>query len=323
MSDQTIFLVMVFLVGFLLAQSFVTPLLGTSRRSRSRLRERIRSLSSDVTGGQHVSAVRERYLQDLSPFARWALQLPGMAPLQTLLEQAGSRLLPHHFFFISLLAGSAGAVVAAASLHSATGGLVIGLICMAIPSVLVRRKRDKRIARFEEQLPDTLTIMARALRAGLPFTEALHLVADEMKDPAATEFGLVFREVNYGGDPRAALLALMERVPSVAVMALVTSVLVQRSTGGNLSELFDKLSDVLRTRFKFQRRVRTLSAEGRLAGWILSLLPFAMAGMFALLDPEFVPMLTKDPIGRELVMWSFGFLVVGILWLRRIVKIDV
>ena len=323
MSDQSIFLVMVFLVGFLLAQSFVTPLLGTSRRSRSRLRQRIRSLSSDFTSGQHVSVVRERYLKDLSPFGRWTLTLPGMSNLQALLEQAGSRLLPHHFLFISLLSGSAAGLVAAVTLRSGPGAMVIGLICMTIPSILVRRKRNNRIARFEEQLPDTLTIMARALRAGLPFTEALHLVAEEMKDPAATEFGLVFQEVNYGGDPRAALLALMERVPSVAVMALVTSVLVQRSTGGNLAELFDKLSDVLRTRFKFQRRVRTLSAEGRLAGWILSLLPFAMAAMFALLDPEFVPMLTKDPMGRELVMWAFGFLVIGIFWLRRIVKIDV
>ena len=323
MSDQSIFLVMVFLVGFLLAQSFVTPLLGTSRRSRSRLRQRIRSLSSDFTSGQHVSVVRERYLKDLSPFARWTLTLPGMSNLQALLEQAGSRLLPHHFLFISLLSGSAAGLVTAITLRSGPGAMVIGLICMTIPSILVRRKRNNRIARFEEQLPDTLTIMARALRAGLPFTEALHLVAEEMKDPAATEFGLVFREVNYGGDPRAALLSLMERVPSVAVMALVTSVLVQRSTGGNLAELFDKLSDVLRTRFKFQRRVRTLSAEGRLAGWILSLLPFAMAAMFALLDPEFVPMLTKDPMGRELVMWAFGFLVIGIFWLRRIVKIDV
>jgi tight adherence protein B len=103
----------------------------------------------------------------------------------------------------------------------------------------------------------------------------------------------------------------------------VTSVLIQRDTGGNLAELLDKLSAVLRERFRFQRSVRTLSAEGRLAGWILSLLPFFMAGVLTLINPDFIPMLTQEASGRKLIMWSFGLIVVGILWLRRIVNIDV
>jgi tight adherence protein B len=187
----------------------------------------------------------------------------------------------------------------------------------------LRVQRSKRLNRFEEQLPDALTVAARSLRAGLPFGEALNLVAREMPEPIGPEFGIVFTEVNYGGDLRAALLGMLERVPSVAVMAMVTSVLIQRETGGNLAEVLDKLAAVVRERFRFLRSVRTLSAEGRMSAWILSLLPFFMAGAISVINPNYLPLLTQDPTGRKMVMVAFGLLVVGILWLRRIARIDV
>jgi tight adherence protein B len=143
-----------------------------------------------------------------------------------------------------------------------------------------------------------------------------------MKEPAGKEFGIVFTEINYGGDARSALLGLLERVPSVAVMAMVTSVLIQRETGGNLAEVLDKLSGVVRERFRFQRSVRTLSADGRLSGWIMTLLPFFMAGLLTAINPDYIPMMTQDPTGRKLVMGAFGLLIAA-SWLRRIVNIDV
>jgi tight adherence protein B len=106
-------------------------------------------------------------------------------------------------------------------------------------------------------------------------------------------------------------------------MAMVTSVLIQRETGGNLAEVLDKLAAVVRERFRFQRTVRTLSAEGRMAAWILSLLPFFMVGGLSAVNPNYIPMLTQDPTGRKVVIGAFGLLVIGILWLRRIARIDV
>jgi tight adherence protein B len=301
----------------------VRPMMGSSSSSRRRLRERIRDLSADPQAERHVSLVRDRYLKDVSPLEQQLLRLPGMEGLQALLEQAGSSQLPHRLVLTCLAAAAAAGIIAGTFLGWNIGVLVIAGLAGAVPILLLKHKRGQRLGRFEEQLPDALTVMARAMRAGLPFVEALSLVSQEMKDPAAKEFGIVFTEVNYGGDARSALLGLLERVPSVSVMAMVTSVLIQRDTGGNLAELLDKLSEVLRERFRFQRSVRTLSAEGRLAGWILSLLPFFMAGVLTLINPDFIPMLTQEASGRKLIMWSFGLIVVGILWLRRIVNIDV
>jgi len=122
---------------------------------------------------------------------------------------------------------------------------------------------------------------------------------------------------------RSAMLGMLERVPSVTVMVFTTSVLIQKESGGNLAELLDGLAAVVRDRFRFQRKVRTLSAQGRMAAWILSLLPFVLAGVLTLVSPNFLPMLTQDPVGRQMVAASFFMIVVGILWMRRIVRIDV
>ena len=324
MSDQNIFIAMVFVIGFLMAQSFVRPLMGSSRGARRQLRNRIRSLASDSAGGErHVTLVRERYLKDLSPLEARLLRLPGMEALQTLIDQAGSSQLPYRLVLSSLLLAGGAALVAGYAFGWGLGVVLVAALAGAVPILLLKRKRAQRLGRFEEQLPDALTVAARALRAGLPFNEALNLVSQEMSEPAAKEFGIVFTEINYGGDARAALLGLLERVPSVAVMAMVTSVLIQRETGGNLAEVLDKLADLVRQRFRFQRSVRTLTSEGRLAAWILSLLPFVLAGVLTVLVPDFLPMLTQDPTGRKLILWAFGLIIVGILWLRRIVNIDV
>jgi tight adherence protein B len=106
-------------------------------------------------------------------------------------------------------------------------------------------------------------------------------------------------------------------------MVFTTSVLIQKESGGNLAELLDGLAAVVRDRFRFQRKVRTLSAQGRMAAWILSLLPFVLAGVLSLVSPNFLPMLTQDPVGRQLVVVAFVMVVIGILWMRRIVRIDV
>ena len=323
MSDQTIVILMIFAIVFLVAQSFVQPLMGSSARARQRLRERINNLAGDQQADRHLSLVRERYLKDLSPLEVKLLGLPGMDQLQTLIDQAGSSQRPHHLVLASLTFALAAGGAMGYLLQSAPAAVLMGLMVGALPFMMLMRKRSERLARFEEQLPDALTVMSRAMRAGLPFTEALNLVSQEMKPPVGQEFGIIFTEINYGGDARSALLGLLERVPNVAVMAMVTSVLIQRDTGGNLAELLDKLSEMVRQRFRFQRSVKTLSAEGRLGAWIMSLLPFVLAGILSITTPDFIPMLTEDPLGRKLILAAFGLMVVGILWMRAIVRIDV
>ena len=192
----------------------------------------------------------------------------------------------------------------------------------ALPFFWLQRRRLKRMGKFEEQLPDALSVVARSLQAGLPFSEAMHMVAKEMAEPVSKEFGTVFTELNYGGDVRSALLGMLERMPTIAVMAMVSSILIQRETGGNLAEVLDRIGNLVRQRFRFQRSVKTLTAEGRMTAWVATAMPFVLAAVFEVLNPGYLANLTQDPGGRKLVFWAFGMMVVGVLWLRKMIRID-
>lgn len=322
LSDEVIVIGMVAIAAFLLMQSFLVPAFGENRKTRKRLKKRLNSMKGDQRPGQ-VSLVRRKYLRELSPLERALEALPGMANIERLVEQAGKETPAYRIVLLSVCLGGMVGVVGAYLLPLPAMGVLVGLLVASIPFVQLRIARNRRLIKFEEQLPDALVIMARALRAGHPFSDAMHLVADEMAEPLAGEFRITFMEINYGGEVRTAMQGLLERVESVTVMVFVTSVLIQKETGGNLAELLDGLAKVIRDRFRFHRNVRTLSAQGRMAAWILSLLPFGLAGVLSITSPDFIPMLTENPTGRQLVLVAFVLIVIGILWMRRVVRIDV
>ncbi|SFU36055.1 tight adherence protein B [Halomonas korlensis] len=322
LSDGAIFIGMVFIAAFLLMQSFIVPAFGENRQSRKRLKKRMHAISREQ-GPQQVSLVRKKYLRDLGPLERTLESLPGMQRLERLVEQAGKETPAYRVVLYAVCLGGIAGFTGFHLLPNPMFGILLGLAILAFPFIRLLRARSQRLAKFEEQLPDALIVMSRALRAGHPFSDAMRLVADEMAEPVAGEFRITFMEINYGGDLRTAMNGLLERVESVTVMVFVTSVLLQKETGGNLAELIDGLAAVIRDRFRFNRKLRTLTAEGKMAGWILSLLPFALAGVLTLANPNFIPMLTEDPLGRQIVMASFAMIVVGILWLRWVIRIDV
>jgi tight adherence protein B len=165
-------------------------------------------------------------------------------------------------------------------------------------------------------------VMKRALRAGHPFNACLKLVADDMDAPIAREFELTFADVNYGNDVRRALLGMLLRVPSTNLMAVVTAVLIQKETGGNLAEIFERISQVIRSRFRFGRKVRTLSAEGRLSAWILALVPIILFGVIWITSPKYLPPMLVHPTGQKMIVFAGVMMVVGVLWMRRIIRID-
>lgn len=321
LSDEAIVIGMVAIAVFLLMQSFLVPAFGENRKTRKRLKKRLRSMKGDQRPGQ-VSLVRRKYLRELSPLERALEALPGMEHIERLVEQAGKETPAYRIVLLSVSLGGLVGVAGFYLLPLPAMGLLLGGLVASIPFIWLKLERTRRLAKFEEQLPDALVIMARALRAGHPFSDAMHLVAEEMAEPLAGEFRTTFMEINYGGEVRTAMQGLLERVESVTVMVFITSVLIQKETGGNLAELLDGLASVIRDRFRFHRKVRTFSAEGRMAAWILSLLPFVLGGIFALINPDLLSALTKDPVGRQLVAGAFGLIVIGIFWLSRIVRID-
>ena len=323
MSQNTLFLLMVFIVVLLMSQAFVTPIMGSSAQARRRLRGRIRDLTLDEDALEHVSLVREKYLRKLSPTARFFESLPALDSLRMLIEQAGKEYLAFHVLLAALALGLAGGLLTGLFYDWGLEALIAACVGVTVPFLWLRHVRNKRMAKFEEQLPDALSVVARSLQAGLPFSESMSIVGREMAEPVSTEFLTVFNEINYGGSVRSALLGLLERMPTVAVMAMVSAILIQRETGGNLAEVLDRMANLVRQRFRFQRSVKTLTAEGKMTAWVVSLMPFGLGGMMYLVDPTWIKNLTETDQGKDMIIIAFVFLVIGILWIRKMVRIDV
>lgn len=318
-----IFVAMVFLAVFLLSQGLVTPVFGESRGARKRLAHRMKDLVASQDTAHRLSLLRQRHQHDLNSIEKWLESLPPLQSLAALIIQSGYSVPAYRIVVLAMvLMAMAGGVG-----YGLTGlywvAAVAGGVGLCTPFVHLRNKRAKRIARIEEQLPDVVDVIIRALRAGHPFIEAVRLVSTEMASPVKDEFNTTFNEINYGGDMRVALLGFLQRVPSVLVMALITAVLVQRETGGNLAEVLEKIASVIRGRFRFQRRVRTLSAEGRISAWVLTLTPFVLFVLISLVNPDYMPMLTESPRGGNLVMIAATLIIIGIFWIKKILNIKV
>jgi tight adherence protein B len=318
-----IFVVMVFVAVFLLAQGMIVPAFGEGRQTRKRLKDRLNQIDSVSDEGSMGSLLREKYLRQLSPLERQLESLPMLESLRRSIEQAGHNYLAYRVVLASLALAVTAAVLAWIYFRMPAAAAMSGLAAGVLPYFKIQRDRTARINKFEEQLPDAIDVMRRALLAGHPFNSALKLVSQDMEDPIAREFELTFADLNYGSDVRRAMLGLLSRVPSVTLMAMITAVLLQRETGGNLAEIFNQISGVIRGRFKLQRKVRSLSAEGRMSAWVLAMVPLVLVVMLSTSSPEYLPMLLDHPTGQKVVLFTFGWAMVGIIWIRRIIRIQV
>lgn len=320
--EQIIFLIMVFLAVALLATSIFVPTVGAEAKAGRRMRARIHGLV-DQLDSNTASLLNEKYLRDLSSLGRWMQQFPGMIGLAEKIEQAGWKILAYRLVLVALSMALITIFIVSLITHQILLGLLVGAVIFYLPFLKLKQDSQKRMMQFEEQLPDALDSMSRALRAGHPFIESIRLIAEEMDDPISGEFQTTFSDITYGVSTKVAFYALLKRVPSVSLLALVTAVLVARETGGNLAEILDKIASVVRGRFRFQRRIKTITAEGRMSAWVLALVPFVLGFALWLTTPDYLPMLVKDPLGRKLVMGMFTLVLLGILWMRRIIRIQV
>ncbi len=321
-SDNTIFLGMVFLAVFLLSRALMVPTFGTEARAAKMLRKRVKDVVESADS-EAQSLLKDKHSREKSGLELLVNKLPGMESLERILLQAGKETPAYKVILLSIaLAAVTGSIAwyGQAGIWGTLGAVVISSM---LPIGKLKGERDKRLEQFEEQLPDAIDVMGRALQAGHPFSDAMNLVAEEMKDPIATEFRTTYSDMNYGMAPKKAFYNMLDRVPSVSLMALVTAILIQRETGGNLAEVLTKIAGVIRERFKFQRKVLSLSAEARLSAWILALIPFALAAMMMIASPEYLPMLKNDPQGRQLIMIGFGSIIVGVFWMRKLIRIKV
>ena len=288
-----------------------------------RMTRRLRALSAGEHGSDLPGLLKQQRSGDLSSLERLLLRLPRVHRLDRVLLQAAYSRPLSHFLMVSLMAAASGLLVSLMLLWPLWLTLLITGACGAFPLIRLLTVRRARLQSFEQQLPDVLDLMARALRAGHAFSGAIEMVGTEANDPIAGEFRTTFDEVNFGISLQDALLNLATRVPSTDLKYFVIAVLLQRETGGNLAELLGNLSALIRARFKLLGTIRVLSAEGRLSAWVLSLLPFVAAALLNIINPKFMSILWTDPSGLQLVWGALAMSAVGVVWMWRTVKIRV
>lgn len=299
------------------------------RKNRSseakRINERLENLSSGVIDARKdvESILKSRRLSESSLLNSALEQLPSTRMLDQYLLQAGLRWSVGYFVGLSATLGLAVLIVLGLLRFPALTALPIAALCLFLPTFYVRYKHAKRLQKFEQQLPEACDMLARALRSGHAFTSAMQMVGTEFADPMGTEFRLAFGEINYGVPIGEALTNLVKRVPIRDLRYFVIAVLIQRETGGNLAELLDNITALIRERFKLYDRVRVLSAEGRLSVWVMASLPIATGAMIYLMNPAFISVLWTDKMGLWILGAALVLLVIGVFWTSRVVKIRV
>ncbi len=246
--------------------------------------------------------------------------------LEAHIQQAGLEWNVGKLLLASLVAAIVGAliglrfkVLVVASLSSA----VLGLVFACIPYAYVMKKRSSRLGLFEEQFPEALDFLARAMRAGHAFSVSLEMLADESPQPLGREFRQVFNEQNLGAPVEVALQNLAKRMPLLDVSFFVSAVMLQKETGGNLSEILNKLSYVIRERFKLKGQVKAVSAQGRMTGLILTIMPVVMVFALLAIAPGYLQGMVADPDGKWLIVGAVGGQFLGYYFIRRIVNIKV
>jgi tight adherence protein B len=288
-----------------------------------RLQARLREVSDTAPAASDAPLLMQRQEGPLPALDRLAGGTSAGAGLSRLIEQAGVRSTPSAVVVLS----GASAVIAACAVGAfvprplvMVGAAAAGL---AVPTLWLLRRRSVRLTRFEEQFPEALDLLSRAIRAGHAFQTAMGMVAEELPPPVGAEFRKTFDRQNFGMPLREALDEMSDRVDLLDVRFFVTAVAIQRETGGNLAEILDNLARVVRERFTIRRQVRVHTAHGRFTGYVLLALPAALAMALMFISPEHMKLLFEQRMGQMMVLSAMVLQTIGFIWIRQVIKIEV
>jgi tight adherence protein B len=302
--------------GYLLVES------SPARAKARRLEERLREVGQPEVAVSDSALVVDKTAGPLPALDRVVNATAAGTRLERLIEQAGSRMTPSAFVVLSLACGCAGAL-AASMFIPVPFAPAIGVPAIGLPLAWLMYQRGARLKRFEEQFPEALDLMSRAIRAGHAFQTAMGMVGEELPEPVGVEFKKSFDRQNFGLPLKEAMDEMSERVPILDVRFFVTAVAIQRETGGNLSEILDNLAHVVRERFKIRRQVRVHTAHGRFTAYVLLALPAALAIALSFISPDHMQVLFENRMGQTMVGGAIVMQTVGYVWIRKVIKIEV
>ena len=316
----TFLVVAVIFLGFWLS-------FGTDSRQET-VRRRVESVrkAERRSGGNiplDLQLVRDELLSSVPVLNRVMMRYAWSGKFRDYIAQSGLRMKPGKILLLSGVAGVGAYLLAGSFVHQILVPIAAGLLGAAVPFAMIAFIRQRRLRKFEEHFPEALDLLGRAVRAGHAFTTGLEMVAKDSAEPIAGEFRTTFEEQNFGLPLRDSLLNMAERVPIVDVRFFVTALMVQKETGGNLAEILDELSRVIRERFRIYRDVRVKTAQGRLTALILILLPIAMFFALQVINPDYTKILFKDPLGPPILAGAAILQVIGSVILWKIIHIEV
>jgi tight adherence protein B len=316
-----------FLVFVLVALAvFAAVSIYDQRNARARLiRERLAEerRGPERAPDEELALVRDEQLSQIPALDNLLRRSARVSAIQKMLEQAGIAMRAGNFLGVCALAGVGASIVGYTLGRRIEFGWIALLVGFLLPYSYASFKRNKRFEKFEELFPEAIDTLARAVRAGHAFTTALEMISNEVAEPVCTEFRQLYEEQKFGMPVRDALINLTERMPLVDVKFFVTAVMLQRETGGNLAEILDNLSYVIRERFKIQRQVRVYTAQGRLTMALLMGMPPIIVTVMLILNPAFIRPLFSDPIGHGLLVAGITLQTVGYFVIRKIIRIQV
>jgi tight adherence protein B len=312
-----------------LAVFTIAALIGTAivARPSKPVKQRLDALSRETAPAQPEQDTpdirRKEHLSGIGWLNRWILRANLAPTIRLYLHQADMKTAPETLLLMSV----AGSVLTGFFICVRTGSLFsavfLSAACVPMPFLYLLRKRTKRFAKFDQQFPEAIDMLVSALRVGHSLVAAIGALGQEAAEPVAGEFRKLFDEQNFGLDLRTAMMNLATRVPLQDVRIFVAAALIQKESGGNLAEVLDKVAHTTRERFRVRKQIMVHTAQGRLTGWILSLLPVVLGLGMYLVNPEGMSVLWTNPIGLRLLITAMVMIVVGCLIIRKIVRIRV
>jgi len=316
---------MIFVVTMALSISaiyFLFQAPAEKKRMRVRL-EGIQQSAIDPTGSAEGDLLRDEVFKQMPALSRALMELPVLGRLQLAMQQAAIKMRPEILLLISFAVAFFVFLILLMAYTPLLLALALGAVAGSVPLAVVAYRRSRRLSKIEEQFPESIDMLARAVRAGHAFTTGLELIAKELPEPVSGEFRITYDQQNFGLPVKDALHNLAVRVPLPDVRFFVTALQIQRESGGNLAEILDNLSAVIRERFKILRQVRVFTAQGRMTLYILMGLPPGFTLMMFALNRSYMMPLFTETSGH----WALGLAasaqLIGFLIIRRIIRIKV
>jgi tight adherence protein B len=293
-----------------------------ARRMQRRLRD-VSAQPEPAADSDEPTVVKQKDQGPLPGVDRLVAGTSAGSRLAKLIEQSGVRTTPSAIGMISLATAAVAALVGLTLVRQALAPVFAGLVGVMVPTLFLMQRRGARLKKFEEQFPEALDLLSRAIRAGHAFQTAMSMVASELKDPVGPEFKKTFDQQNFGLPLKDALNEMAERINILDVRFFVTAVVIQRESGGNLAEILDNLAHVVRERFKIRRQVRVHTAHGRFTGYVLLALPAALGMALSFINPEHMRLLFNEHMGQMMLLAAIVMQTIGFIWIRQVIKIEV